>query len=48
MIDVLAIVAGLLVTFLVVVVIYELGHLWAARLVGVKPETFSVGFGKVL
>ncbi len=48
MIDLLAIVVGLVLTFLVVVVVHELGHFVAARIVGVKPEVFSVGFGKVL
>lgn len=46
MIDALSILIGLVLTFLVVVVVHELGHFWAARLVGVKPEIFSVGFGR--
>ena len=48
MIDVLAIVFGLLLTFLSVVVFHELGHFFAACLVGVQPETFSIGFGRTL
>ncbi|KJZ17905.1 RIP metalloprotease RseP [Loktanella sp. S4079] len=46
MIDFFAIIFGVILTFLIVVVIHELGHFFAARLVGVKPEIFSVGFGK--
>lgn len=48
MIDILAIVLGLIVTFLTVVIVHELGHFAAARMVGVKPEVFSVGFGRTL
>lgn len=48
MIEALAIVTGLTLTFLVVVVVHELGHFWAARCVGVVPETFSIGFGATL
>ena len=48
MIDVFATICGVILTFLIVVVIHELGHFFAARLVGVKPEIFSVGFGKPL
>ncbi|WP_342075128.1 RIP metalloprotease RseP [Yoonia sp. SS1-5] len=48
MIDVIAIIFGLLLTFLCVVLIHELGHYLAARLVGVQLETFSVGFGRPL
>ena len=43
-----AIVTGMLTTFLVVVVVHELGHYFAARATGVMPSVFSVGFGKVL
>lgn len=46
MIDIFAVVFGVILTFLIVVVIHELGHFFAARMVGVKPEIFSVGFGK--
>ena len=48
MIDLLATTLGLLITFLGVVLIHELGHFFAARLVGVKAEVFSVGFGRTL
>jgi regulator of sigma E protease len=37
-----------LVTLGVLVVIHELGHYWAARLMGVKILRFSVGFGRTL
>jgi regulator of sigma E protease len=37
-----------LVTVGVLVVIHELGHYGAARLMGVKIVRFSVGFGRVL
>ena len=46
MIDIFAVFFGVILTFLIVVVIHELGHFFAARLMGVKPEIFSVGFGK--
>ena len=46
MIDILAVIFGVTLTFLIVVVVHEFGHFFAARLVGVKPEIFSVGFGK--
>ena len=46
MIDIFAVVFGVILTFLIVVVIHELGHFFTARMVGVKPEIFSVGFGK--
>ncbi|WP_159087033.1 RIP metalloprotease RseP [Loktanella sp. Alg231-35] len=46
MIDIFAVFFGVILTFLIVVVLHELGHFFAARLVGVKPEIFSVGFGK--
>jgi regulator of sigma E protease len=29
----------------VMIVIHELGHFWAARAVGIRVETFSIGFG---
>lgn len=48
MIDLLATTLGLFITFLGVVLIHELGHFFAARLVGVKAEVFSVGFGRRL
>ena len=41
-------VLSFLVTIAVLVVIHELGHYWAARLVGVKILRFSVGFGRTL
>ncbi len=37
-----------LVALGVVVVVHELGHFFAARLLGVEVETFSVGWGPVL
>ena len=46
MIDILAIILGCILTFVIVVVVHELGHLFAARLVGVRAEIFSVGFGR--
>jgi len=42
------ILAGMLLTFLLVVSVHELGHYAAARLVGVRSTVFSIGFGKVL
>jgi regulator of sigma E protease len=36
--------AFLLVAF-VVILVHELGHLWAAKLCGVRVRTFSIGFG---
>lgn len=44
--DILAIILGLILTFVTVVVIHELGHFFAAKMVGVKASVFSVGFGK--
>jgi len=38
----------LLYSILLIIVLHELGHLWAAKLFGCKVERFSVGFGKVL
>ncbi len=37
-----------IVAIAVLVTIHELGHLWVARLCGVKVLRFSVGFGKAL
>jgi len=34
-----------LVVLGVVVLVHELGHFWAARALGIKVETFSIGFG---
>lgn len=45
---VLSIIVGMLMTFILVVSIHELGHYAAARQVGVRPTVFSLGFGKVL
>lgn len=39
---------GLIITFITVVAVHELGHYFAARHVGVKAEIFSIGFGKPL
>ncbi|MBN1324793.1 MAG: RIP metalloprotease RseP [Alphaproteobacteria bacterium] len=39
---------ALLVVLGVVVVVHELGHFWAARLSGVRVDTFSIGFGPAL
>ncbi len=35
----------MLVLLGVMIVIHELGHYWAARAVGIRVETFSIGFG---
>lgn len=32
----------------VVVTIHELGHFWAARVLGIKIDRFSIGFGKAI
>jgi len=45
---ILSILVGMIVTFLVVVTVHELGHYFAARIVGVETSVFSIGFGKVL
>lgn len=39
---------GILLTILFIVGTHEAGHFFAARLVGVKVLTFSIGFGKTL
>jgi len=39
-------VLGLILTFVTVVALHEFGHYFAGRLVGVKGEVFSIGFGK--
>lgn len=41
-------VAAFLVAIMVIVLIHELGHYWVGRLCGIKAETFSLGFGRVL
>ncbi len=46
--NLLVTIASFLVTVGVLVVIHELGHYLAARLVGVKILRFSVGFGRTL
>lgn len=48
MIDIFAVIFGVILTFAIVIVIHELGHFFAARMVGIKAEIFSVGFGKTL
>ena len=48
MIDVAYKIVAFLVTLGVLVVFHELGHFWVARLVGVKVQRFSVGFGRVI
>jgi membrane-associated protease RseP (regulator of RpoE activity) len=40
--------AGLLVMLTVIVVVHELSHLAAGRLLGVRSDAFSVGFGREL
>ena len=37
-----------IVVLSIVVAIHELGHLMVGRLCGIKAETYSIGFGKVL
>ena len=39
---------NLLIIFLLLIFIHELGHYTAARLFGVKVTVFSIGFGKSL
>lgn len=41
-------VLAFIAAIVLLVVIHELGHLWVARLCGVKVLRFSVGFGKVI
>lgn len=48
MLHMLISIAGILLTILFVVGTHETGHFLAARLVGVKVLTFSIGFGKTL
>lgn len=45
---ILSILVGMTLTFFVVVTVHELGHYWAARIVGARTSVFSIGFGKVL
>ena len=37
---------NLLIIFLIIVAIHELGHYFAARIFGAKVTDFSIGFGK--
>jgi regulator of sigma E protease len=46
--NMLQITAGVLLIFVIVVSIHELGHFLVARWCGVKVKTFSIGFGKEL
>ena len=46
--DILQKLLAFLVVLGVLVVFHELGHFWVARLVGVKVQRFSVGFGRVI
>jgi regulator of sigma E protease len=39
---------GIIFTFMVLVVTHELGHFWAAKLMGVRVEKFSIGFSPSL
>ena len=39
---------AVLVVFSVLIIVHELGHMFAAKKVGVKVERFSLGFGKKL
>lgn len=48
MLDFAFIVLGMVLTFVVVIAVHELGHYLAGRLVGVRSTVFSIGFGKVL
>lgn len=48
MLDILSVIIGMSVTFVVVIVVHELGHYFAARAMGVRPSVCSLGFGKVL
>lgn len=44
----LLIVAGMALTFAIVILVHEWGHYIAARAVGVRPTHFSLGFGRVI
>lgn len=48
MMTILFAILGLIITFICVVAVHEFGHFIAARMVGVKSEIFSIGFGKPL
>jgi regulator of sigma E protease len=48
MLHLLIAIAGIIITIFFVVGTHEFGHFMAARLVGVKVLTFSIGFGKKL
>lgn len=48
MLHILVSIAGMILTILFVVGTHEAGHFAAARMVGVKVLTFSIGFGKTL
>lgn len=37
-----------LISLLITIILHELGHLFAAKLVGCKVDVFSIGFGKEL
>ena len=39
---------AVVIVFSLVILVHELGHLFAARRIGVKVERFSLGFGRVL
>ena len=41
-------VIAVIIVFSVLILVHEAGHLFAAKRVGVKVETFSLGFGKRL
>ena len=41
-------VLGFLLTIAILVAFHEYGHFWAARRMGVRVKTFSIGFGRTL
>jgi len=41
-------VIGFLLTIAILVAFHEYGHFWAARKIGVRVRTFSIGFGRTL
>jgi len=41
-------IAGFLIVLGVAILVHELGHYWAARIAGVRVNTFSIGFGPAI
>ena len=45
MLDIIIAIIGFLVVLIPLIAIHEYGHFWAARMVGIQVEVFSIGFG---